>query len=337
MTAIECNNVAISPSEADDLLKLVNEKQIMDLLAKARKASDLQFGRIINFFYTSHHFPALSVTASACALRCKHCETKILQNLVAACSSQKLFETCEKLAYKGAKGVLITGGCLSNGKVPLSGFLDAIALIKRRTKLIVIVHPGILDFEEAKNLVAAGVDGAAVDVVGLPKTTKNVYGIELEPADYLRTLQALEKAKMPIISPHVCVGLDFGKTRHEIAAFKIISSIKPTTVVITALMPLRGTPMEKSRVKIFDVAKVVAIARLMFPNVPITLGCARSIGEDRSLIEKLAVQAGITNVATPSEFAIRYAKSVGLETECYTACCAVPPDNSLKLTAMEKH
>jgi len=331
------NDIAISIGEAAELLELRDEQQIIDLMAITRAVSDLQMGRKINFYYTSHYFPAISVTGSECALRCKHCETKLLQNLTAASSSQKLVEICEKLANKGAKGVLVTGGCLSNGKVPVSRFLDSIALVKKKTNLIVIAHTGILNFEEAKKLVAAGLDGAAVDVVGLPQTTKAVYGIEIKPEDYAGTLRALEKAQMPIISPHVCVGLNFGNMEHELESLKIISGIKPTTVVITALMPLRGTPMEKAQVKPFDVVKVVAVARLMFPNVPITLGCARSKGAGRSLIEKLAIQAGITNVATPSDFAIKQAKSIGLTTACYAACCAVPPTPSLKLASTEEY
>jgi lipoyl synthase len=329
--------IAISIGEAQKILELDEEKHIIDLMALTRTVSDLQMGRKINFYYTSRYFPAISITGSECALRCKHCETKLLQNLASAKSSQRLLEICQQLAKKGAKGVLITGGCSSNGKIPVNRFLDAISLVKKRTNLIVVAHTGILDFEEAKNLVAAGLDGAAVDIVGLPQTTKAVYGIEIKPTDYEGTLKALEKAKMPIISPHVCVGLNFGKMEHELASLKIISTIKPTTVVITALMPLRGTPMEKAKVTPFDVVKVVAVARLIFPNVPITLGCARSKGADRALIEKLAIQTGVTNIATPSDLAVKYAEAIGLSTASYAACCAVPPASSLKLTSKEEN
>ncbi len=126
-------------------------------------------------------------------------------------------------------------------------------------------------------------------------------------------LELLETAKMPIISPHVCVGLNFGSLKHELDSLSIIAKIKPTTVVITAILPLRGTPMEKVRVAAFDVAKVVIAAKLMFPNIPITLGCARSKGPDREHIEKLAIHAGVTNVAVPSESAIKEAESIGLK------------------------
>ncbi|MGA2682506.1 MAG: radical SAM protein [Candidatus Bathyarchaeia archaeon] len=329
-------NKAISIHEAKELLELKDATQILSLSATTRALSDKQMGRKINFYYTSRYFPALSVTGSECALRCKHCQTKLLQNLTAAPSPTKLVEICEKLAKKGAKGVLITGGCLPSGKVPLGNFLDAISSVKKKTNLIVIAHTGIVDFQEAEKLASTGLDGAAVDVVGSPETTKAVYGIEIKPKTYTRTLKALEKAKIPIISPHVCVGLNFGNLKHELTSLEIISGIKPTTVVITALMPLRGTPLEKVTVNPYDVAKVVSVSRLMFPNVPITLGCARSKGADRALIEKLAIQAGVTSIATPSDFALKQSESIGLTTESYAVCCAVPPASYLRLTSTEE-
>jgi uncharacterized radical SAM superfamily protein len=331
-----CSGVAISLKQAADLLKIEDEQQIKELMSVAREASYLRMNKRVNFYYSSHYFPALSLTGSECALRCKHCETRLLQNLTAAPSPEKLVCICGKIAAKGARGVLITGGCTLNGKVALGRFLDAIALVKKKTNLMVIAHTGILDFNEAEKLVAAKIDGAAVDVVGLPEITQAVYGIEITPKDYAGTLASLEKAGMPIISPHVCVGLNFGNLSHELASLNLISGIKPTTVVITALMPLRGTPMERIHVKAFDVVKVVALARLIFPDVPITLGCARSKGDDRTLIERLAIQAGVTSIAIPSDRTLEYAKTLGLKTESYAACCAVPPAPSLRLITREE-
>lgn len=322
---------SISLTEATEILKLIDEKQILSLMGITRAAAENQKGKKINFYYTSRFFPAISVTGSECALRCKHCETKLLQNLPSATTKQRLVEKCIRMAEQGARGVLLTGGCSRYGKVPIVRFLDAISEIKKKTSLVVIAHTGILNLEEAKKLVAAKLDGAAVDVVGMVETAKNVYGVEIAPQDYLATLKALENAKMPIISPHVCVGLNFGSLKHELVSLRLIQQIKPATVVITALMPLRGTPMEKVKVAVFDVIKVIVVAKLMFPHTTVTLGCARAKGSDRLLIEKLAIQAGIDSMAVPSEATVRVAESLGLEPQGYAACCGVPPLESLKL------
>lgn len=323
--------MAISMDEAAEIFQLNDERQISKLLTIARTVSDRRMGKRINFYYTSHYFPAVSVTGTECALNCKHCRKKLLEGLLPATTPKRFVETCEKLANLGAKGVLITGGCLVNGKVPVSKFLDAITEVNRKTSLILIAHTGLINFDEAKKLVGAGLDGAAVDVVGSTGTTKAVYGIEIEPKDYTYTLKGLENANIRIISPHVCVGLHFGELKHELESLRIISEVKPTTIVITALMPLRGTPMENVRTSPIDVAKVIATAKLMFPDVPITLGCARSKGVDRELIDKLAIHAGVTNIAIPTETAIKEAQSLGMKIEWYSACCAVPPLSSLKM------
>lgn len=325
------NAKAISKVEAAEILNLTNKRQITDLFKVTRALSHRQNGKIVNFYFTGSFFPALSVTGSECALRCKHCQTQLLQKLPAAKTPQKLVEICEKLSQRGAKGVLITGGCQLNGAVPISRFLGAVSEVKKKTGLMVIAHTGILDTKEARELVNAGLDGAAVDVVSSPQTTKSVYGTEFNAEDYGKTLRALETAKMHIVSPHVCVGLNFGKLTHESDSLHLITKIKPTTVVITALMPLKGTPMERVRVAPIDVAKVIIAAILMFPNIPITLGCARSKGPDREQIEKFAIQAGVTNIAIPSESAIQEAESFGLTIAGYGACCAVPPTASFKL------
>jgi uncharacterized radical SAM superfamily protein len=328
--------IAISNDEATEIFQLNDEQKICNLLNISRAVSNRWMGKRINFYYTSFYFPAISVTATECALNCDHCQRRLLEGLVPATTQKKLVETCKILAKSGAKGVLITGGCLPNGKVPIGNFLEGIAEVKRTTDLILIAHTGLIDFDDAKQLVEAGLDGVAVDVVGSTETTKAVYGIEITPKDYSQTLEAFEIANMPIVSPHVCVGLHFGELKHELESLRIISEVKPSTVVITVLMPLIGTPMENVRASPADVSKVIAIAKLMFPDVPITLGCARSKGVDRELIEKLAIYAGVSNIAIPTETAIREAQSLGMKIECYSACCAVPPLSFLRMPLARK-
>ncbi len=325
------NHTVFSNYDIAKIFKLTNEGQILNLLTLARTVSDRVFGKHINFYYTSNYFPALSVTGTECALNCKHCGKTLLQRLTPVTTPKRFVETCKKLAKLGAKGVLITGGCSMNATVPINRFLDAITEVKKKTKLVLIAHTGLVDYSEAKDLVNAGLDGAAVDIVGSVETAKAVYGIEISPKSYGSSLKALSRAKLPIISPHVCVGLDFGVLKHELVALRIISEIKPTSVVITALMPLRRTPMETVKPAPMDVAKVIAIARLMFPMIPITLGCARSKGTDRELIERLAIYSGATSIAVPTANTIKEAQSLGMNVESYAACCAVPPSSSLKL------
>jgi len=196
--------------------------------------------------------------------------------------------------------------------------------LKRETSLFFLAHTGIINLSAAKALKDAGLDGVSLDIVGNPATAKKVYGIEIGPEKYRDSLIALEK-NFGVVSPHVCVGLDFGKVSHEIEALKIVSSIKPTTIEIIALMPLRGTPMENSRPDPMDVAKIIAIAQLWFPGTPINLGCAHSKGTDRAMIEELALRAGVSGIALPTPKTEEVALRMGYDTRKIETCCAIPP------------
>ncbi len=300
--------------------------ELQDLIKRSRELSYKNFGGRINFYYTSTYFPAVSVTGSACALNCKHCGRILIEQLTPATTPRDLVDTCMKFYEQGSRGVLITGGCTSEGTVPLNNFLDAICEIKEKTKLILFAHTGIIDYAEAKSLREAGIDGVCVDVVGSEETTKEIYGIELYPEDYRKTLKALKRSGIKNISPHICVGLHYGRLKHELNALEIVSHIKPSNVVIIGLTNILGTPMEHIRIKPEDVIRILCLARLRFPESYMSLGCARGKGSIRADIDKLAVHAGVNNIATPTPSAYREAKKLGLEIREYRACCAVLPE-----------
>ena len=132
----------------------------------------------------------------------------------------------------------------------------------------------------------------------------------------------MHKAKLPLV-PHVIVGLNDGKLDGEFAALQIIAQVKPSAIVIIAFMPIHGTPMAKTPPpKPLKIAKVIAVARTMFPKTPIVLGCMRPKGELRNSTDLLALKAGVDGVAFPSESAVEYAKSKGFNAVFSSYCCA---------------
>ena len=88
-------------------------------------------------------------------------------------------------------------------------------------------------------------------------------------------------------------------------------------------MPIHGTAMAKvPPPKPTDIAKVTALARQMFPETPLVLGCMRPKGKSRGETDVLALKAGVDAVAFPSEEAVEYAKSKGYKTAFSSYCCA---------------
>ncbi|MFQ6074255.1 MAG: radical SAM protein [Candidatus Bathyarchaeia archaeon] len=280
-------------------------------------------------YYKSGHFrsspaafPSISVTGRFCALKCKHCGGKVLNTMLPAVTPEQLVELCTRLKQKGAIGCLISGGCLPDGSVPLDGFIDAIAKVKRDLGLTLVVHTGVIELSMAERLKEAGVDAALIDIIGSDETIKEIYQLNVEVQDFDRSLKALHDSGIPFV-PHVLVGLHYGKLKGEFKALQMISKYEPSAVIVIALMPIQRTPMENvSPPTSTDIAKVLAMARLMMPNTPLVLGCMRPKGKGRGEIDVLAVEAGVNAIAFPAEEAIRLAESLGLETSFSSLCCS---------------
>jgi hypothetical protein len=235
---------------------------------------------------------------------------------------QELFEKCVELKEKGAKGCLISGGCLPNGSVPLEPFFAAIARIKRELGLTIFVHTGIIDSNTARVLKEAGVDAALIDVIGSDKTVREIYNLNITVKDYADSLRALTNAGIPIV-PHVIVGLQYGRLEGEKQALDMISDLSPAALVIIAFMPIRKTEMQNvNPPKPQDIARVLAMTRLMFPSTPLVLGCMRTKDASRSKTEILAIKAGVDGIAFPTEEAVRFASSQQMKYSFSSCCCS---------------
>jgi len=278
----------------------------------------------INFFITSYLFPSISVTGGACDLMCKHCRGKLLEPLIPATSSEELEKKAFMLHKKGAKGILLTGGCDRSGRVPIKGLIPAIRAIKERSDLILIAHTGFISGEEAEALKESGLDGIGFDVLGDMGTAREIYGLDVPEKEYVESLHAIEDSGI-MVFPHVCVGLHFGELKGEFHALDLIKHVKPATIIITGLMPVAGTPMAHIRPRPGDFAKVIERAVNMFPGTQIVLGCAHSSGKDRDEIEKIALKSKVSGIAAPAMKTIEFAKKNGYEIEYHGTCCGLVP------------
>lgn len=270
---------------------------------------------------SSTDFPTISVTGTGCALKCKHCGGKVLETMYPATTPEELVRLCRELKEKGSVGCLISGGCLPDGSVPLNGFVDAIAKVKRELGLTVFVHTGIITCKTAKSLSEAGVDAALIDIIGSDETIRRIYSLNVTVVDYEKSLEALHKAGIVFV-PHVVAGLEYGRLKGEFNALEMISKHKPSALVVIAFMPINGTEMGKvTPPEPIAVARVVATARCMFPETPLVLGCMRPKGRHRVETDILAIKAGVDAVAFPAEEAVDFAKSLGYEMSFSSLCC----------------
>ncbi|MBS7647892.1 MAG: radical SAM protein [Candidatus Bathyarchaeia archaeon] len=274
------------------------------------------------FCSSPRDFPTISVTGKSCALKCKHCGGKVLETMYPVKTPEELYNLCSRLKAEGAVGCLISGGCLPNGSVPLDNFTGTIKRVKEDLGLTVFAHVGVLDYKRALRLKEAGVDAALIDILGANETIKEVYNLNLTVESYERALKALNQAGLPFI-PHVIVGLHYGKLKGEFNALRIISRYKPSALVVIAFMPIYGTAMAHVEPpKPLDIARVLTIARIMFPETPIALGCMRPKGRHRTETDVLAIKACVDAIAFPAEEAIKFACDQGFKTSFSSYCCS---------------
>jgi lipoyl synthase len=268
-------------------------------------------------------YPAISLTGSHCQLLCEHCKGNLLEPMLKVNSPDELFEIALRLARNGAYGLLLTGGADRHGNLPWIEYFDIIKRISKETDLIVTAHTGFPDNESCMAIKEAGIKQALIDVMGDSDTAKIVYHLE-SMGRVINSLDCLMNNGIQL-APHIVAGLKYGRIESEEKALKIISQYEPHVLVIVVLTPLKGTPMEMvSCPSPMELARLIARARLLMPETPISLGCERPRTKEGWHLENLAIRAGVTRIAIWSDHAVKTAVKLGLKPRFQATCCSLP-------------
>ncbi len=86
----------------------------------------------------------ISLTGDACALQCDHCAAKVLLPMISVLAGKNLYELCAELQQTGTKGVLVSGGSMKNGQVPLLKHVEHMRKIKDELGMKLICHTGLV-------------------------------------------------------------------------------------------------------------------------------------------------------------------------------------------------
>ncbi len=275
-----------------------------------------------NFRNRPGRFANISVTGTRCALRCDHCRGRLLHDMIPAETPGRLVEVGAALRKKGCRGVLVSGGSVSEGYVPLRPFADAIGEL-RKMGLHVIAHTGLIGRDTAQALKDAGVMQVLIDVMGDTRTIQDVYHMKREPADFRRALLMMREVGLEL-APHVLLGLHYGRLRGEYRALGYITEARPQALVVIALTRIRGTPMAGITPPSNDeIGRFLAVSRILNPDVPLILGCMRQSGPGRPEMERLAIDAGANAIAYPLDRSIDRARRRGLRPVFTEECCSL--------------
>ena len=268
---------------------------------------------------------ALSITGPECRLLCKHCGGSILQNMKATVTPEALLRAAHRVFQRGGRSILVSGGSVEDGSVPLAPFLSTLKEIRSEWGLKVLVHTGLVSPETADGLAEARIEAALLDIIGHEDTIRRVYHLRASVRDYEESLRRLTERAIPT-APHVIMGLHFGRMKGEMQALEIISRYPVKAVVLVGLRPLPQTAMAEVRPPDpKTLGGLFAQAREMFPRTPVVLGCERPLGRHRQQTDILAVTSGLDGIAFPSEQALVLAREEGLDIRISPECCALIP------------
>ncbi len=279
---------------------------------------------------SKNSFPAFSITAGACALDCDHCQAKILEPMLPATSPEMLEQKVRSLVeQQNLQGFLLSGGSNRHNEIRYQRFYPVIERLKRDfPHLRIAIHTALTDEQGARAMEAAGVDTAMMDVIGADETIRSVYHLERPVEDFERTLAALCATDMEV-SPHIVIGLHYGRLLGEVNALDIIARHAVSALVLVVVMPFYARPGTFVTPTTADVGEIFLQARSRLPDRQVLLGCARPPGMHKRVTDAYAVMAGLDGIAFPADGAVAVSTAIGRPYHQEHACCSIKLGNAM--------
>ena len=318
------------------------------LVAEMEQASPASVARMVRFstptfkeYETAelqscgkNSFPAFSITAGGCALMCDHCEAKILEPMLPAIKPQMLDQKVRQLIEtEGLQGFLLSGGSNKRNEIRYSRFYPVVEKLKRDfPHLRIAIHTALTDEAGAKEMESAGVDVAMLDIIGAEETIREVYHLDRPVDDFEATLEALCSTSMQI-SPHIVIGLHYGRILGEANALDILSRHSTHALVLVVIMPFYAKPGTFVTPDTLDVGRIFLEARRRLPERQVLLGCARPPGMHKRVTDAYAVMAGLDGIAFPADGAVAVADTIGRPFHQAHACCSIKLGDSIATLA----
>jgi uncharacterized radical SAM superfamily protein len=269
-------------------------------------------------------FPAFSITAGGCALMCDHCEARILEPMIPATKPEMLDSKVRQLIEtEDLQGFLLSGGSNKRNEIRYSRYYPVVEQLKRDfPHLRIAIHTALTDEAGAKQMEAAGVDVAMLDIIGAQETIRDVYHLDRPVEDFEATVAALCATSMQI-SPHIVIGLHYGRILGEENALDILSRHDTKALVLVVIMPFYAKPGTFATPDAADVGRIFLEARRRLPDRQVLLGCARPPGMHKRVTDAYAVMAGLDGIAFPADGAVAVADMTGRPFHQAHACCSI--------------
>eukprot|EP00741_Cyanophora_paradoxa_P020774 tig00021312_g20053.t1 len=240
----------------------------------------------------------LSIKTGGCEEDCAYCPQAARYNTDVKAEKLMAVESVMEAA-RAAKEAGSTRFCMGTawrevkGKWQFKQICDMISGI-RAMDMEVCATLGLLSEEQARALKAAGLTAYNHNL----DTSPEYYGKIITTRKYEDRLRTLEAVRDAGIS--VCCGgiLGLGEEADDrIGLLKVLATMPqhPESVPVNALVAVEGTPLEdKDEVPVWDLARMIATARILMPKSMIRLSAGRinyTVGE-----QALCFMAGANSI-----------------------------------------
>ena len=272
----------------------------------------------VTAFVPGKTYPTISITGAACALNCRHCKGRYLEDMYPATTPSSLYSTARNLVAKGAKGILISGGFTQNGFLPVRPFLPTIKKIKKDFDVVISLHPGLVDEALAKEIRMNNVDVIDFELIVDSFVIEKVKGLKKKPSDYLKSLEILKKYGPTYLAPHLPIGFGDKGILKEKEAIDSLRDYDPYLVTFLYLIPAADYFIEDCVLpKKEDLVDLFKYARKL--KSEIALGCMRPSRFKDEIDQVLIERCLVDRVAIPRNKII---KTYNINT--VKACCSLP-------------
>lgn len=265
----------------------------------------------ITFVYPRKTLP-LSITGNGCALNCAHCKGHYLRHM-----KEVLLDT--DVPEEDINSYLVSGGCDSEGAVPLKDHVDLLRELSKRRK--VIAHTGLIKKDDVP-IISPYLFAASFNLIGDDSTIKEIYNLDKTTEDFMDCYSELRRHVKTF--PHITIGLHMGAVKGEHNAIDMLSSIGADAVVFNVFIPTTGTDFEALEPPSLDAVKeVISYAGQKMDGTKLFLGCMRPGGSYREKLDAFCVEAGFDRMVMPSKSARRLAESLNYEISKSEECCII--------------
>lgn len=235
------------------------------------------------------HWPAgevqlctlLSIKTGGCSEDCSYCAQSARYN--SGVTPERLMEKCQimeraKAAKQSGSTRFCMGAAWRGVREGTERFEQVLDIIQDVSELgmEVCVTLGELGPNEALRLKQAGVTAYNHNIDTSPEHYPNIVTTH-SFQDRLNTIRHAQDAGMS-----VCCGgiLGLGETTQDrLKMLEVVSEFnpQPESVPINSLMPMPGTPLaEQQKVDVFDVIRIIALARISIPKAKVRLSAGRT-------------------------------------------------------------